>query len=36
MPEGPIKKVGEYPINIHLSIEIDATVNLVVETNNQS
>ena len=36
MPEGPIKKIGEYPINIHLGIDVDATINLVVETNNQS
>ncbi len=36
MPEGPIKKVGEYTIDIHLGIEIDAKINLVVETNNQS
>ncbi len=36
MPEGPIKKIGEYPININLGIDVDATINLVVETNNQS
>ena len=36
MPEGAIKKIGEYPINIHLGIDTDAIVNLIVETNNQS
>ena len=34
MPEGAIKKVGEYSINIHLGIETDAIINLIVETNN--
>ena len=36
MPEGAIKKIGEYPINIHLGIDTDAIINLIVETNNQS
>ena len=34
MPEGAIKKVGEYSIGIHLGIETDAIINLIVETNN--
>ena len=36
MPQGAIKKIGEYPINIHLGIDTDAIINLIVETNNQS
>ena len=36
MPDGAIKKIGEYPVNIHLGIETDAIVNLIVESNNQS
>ena len=36
MPKGAIKKIGEYPINIHLGIDTDAIINLIVETNNQS
>ena len=34
--EGPIKKIGEYPIIVHLGTDTDATINLIVETNNQS
>ena len=34
MPEGAIKKIGEYSIGIHLGIETDAIINLIVETNN--
>ena len=36
MPDGAIKKTGEYTIGIHLGIETDAIINLIVETNNQS
>ncbi len=36
MPDGPIKKIGEYPVIIHLGTDTDATINLIVETNNQS
>ena len=36
MPDGAIKKIGEYAIGIHLGIETDAIINLIVETNNQS
>jgi len=36
MPDGAIKKIGEYPISIHLGADTDAIINLVVETNNQS
>ena len=36
MPEGPIKKIGEYPVIVHLGADTDATINLLVETNNQS
>ena len=36
MPDGAIKKTGEYPISIHLGIDTDAIINLIVETNNQS
>ena len=36
MPDGAVKKVGEYPITIHLGIDTDAIINLIVETNNQS
>ena len=34
MPDGAIKKTGEYTIGIHLGIETDAIINLIVETNN--
>ena len=34
MPDGAIKKTGEYPISIHLGIDTNAIINLVVETNN--
>ena len=34
MPDGAIKKTGEYPINIHLGIDTNAIINLIVETNN--
>ena len=34
MPDGAIKKTGEYTISIHLGIETDAIINLIVETNN--
>lgn len=34
MPDGAIKNIGEYAITIHLSAEIDAIINLIVETNN--
>ena len=33
MPEGSIKSIGEYQINIHLGIDTEATVNLIVEPN---
>ena len=33
MPEGSIKSIGEYQINIHLGIDTEATVNLIVEQN---
>ena len=36
MPDGAIKQTGEYSITIHLGIDTDATINLIVETNNQS
>ena len=36
MPDGAIKNIGEYAITIHLGAEIDAIINLIVETNNQS
>jgi len=36
MPEGAIKKIGEYSISLHLGIDTDAIINLIVETNNQS
>ena len=36
MPDGAIKKTGEYTIGIHLGIDTDAIINLIVETNNQS
>ena len=36
MPDGAIKKIGEYSISIHLGIDTDAIINLIVETNNQS
>ena len=34
MPDGAIKKTGEYTIGIHLGIDTDAIINLIVETNN--
>jgi len=34
MPDGAIKNIGEYAITIHLGAEIDAIINLIVETNN--
>ena len=34
MPDGAIKKTGEYPISIHLGIDTNAIINLIVETNN--
>ena len=34
MPDGAIKKTGEYAIGIHLGIDTDAIINLIVETNN--
>jgi len=34
MPDGAIKKIGEYSISIHLGIETNAIINLIVETNN--
>ena len=34
MPDGAIKNVGKYAITIHLNAEIDAIINLIVETNN--
>jgi len=34
MPDGAIKNIGEYAITIHLDAEIDAIINLIVETNN--
>ena len=36
MPEGAIKKIGEYSISLHLGIDTDEIINLIVETNNQS
>ena len=36
MPDGAIKKIGEYSMSIHLGIETNAIINLIVETNNQS
>ena len=33
MPEGSIKSIGEYQINIHLGIDTESTVNLIVEPN---
>ena len=36
MPDWAIKKIGEYSISIHLGIETNAIINLIVETNNQS
>ena len=34
MPDGAIKKTGEYTIGIHLGTDTDAIINLIVETNN--
>lgn len=30
MPEGPIRQIGEYDIDLHLHAEVDATVRVVV------
>jgi len=34
MPDGAIKKTGEYAISIHLGTDTNAIINLIVETNN--
>tara|TARA_Y100000590_G_scaffold470120_1_gene662114 strand:+ start:6328 stop:6783 length:456 start_codon:yes stop_codon:yes gene_type:complete len=36
MPEGLIKKIGEYQVIIHLGTDTDASINLIVESNNQT
>ena len=30
LPEGPIRELGEFEINIHLHPEVDAVLNLAV------
>ena len=34
MPEGPIRNIGEYPINVQLHTDVQATVNVrIIEEN---